>query len=71
MPMGDRLFQRVVEAEQRARYAAIETAVEEALTGGVCGVLVDEEACSAGPSLAVPYGCCWAVGHARFGWSLR
>ena len=44
------------EAESWARSALIERACEQALAGGVCGVLVDERACRAAPSLAVPYG---------------
>jgi hypothetical protein len=43
----------------RARHEAIERACEEALQGGVCGVLVVNllgGAVDAAPSMAVPYG---------------
>lgn len=43
-------------AEARARAEAIETACEMALVGGVCGVLVDDNEGTVGPSMAVPYG---------------
>ena len=58
----------LAKAESHARGTAIERACEEALAGGVCGVLVDESACRAAPSLAVPYGEIHHLGNSSVGW---
>lgn len=58
------VIQEVARAAHRARCQRVETAIEEALQGGVCGVLVDRNVWpwTVGVSLAVPYGQVHEIG---------